>query len=111
LRRAGTGFAGFYASLLMGAKGAGAATSTAFLEPVVQIYESLKEGNRDKALKAQEGVIRLRAVLRSYPPISAYKKACEFRGIQAGPPCLPLRPLTSEEEKKLRGELEALGLL
>ena len=100
-----------YASLLMGARGAVAATSTAFPEPVVQIYESLKEGNRDKALKAQEVVIKMRAILRSYPPISAYKKACEFRGIQAGPPRLPLRPLTPEEEKKLRGELEGLGLL
>lgn len=78
---------------------------------MVQIYESLKEGNRDKALKAQEVVIRLRATLRSYPPIAAYKKACELRGIQAGPPRLPLRPLTPEEEKKLRGELEGLGLL
>jgi 4-hydroxy-tetrahydrodipicolinate synthase len=100
-----------YASLLMGAKGAVAATSTAFPEPVVQIYENLKEGNRDKALQAQEVVIKMRAVLRSYPPIAAYKKACEFRGIQAGPPRLPLRPLTPEEEKKLRGELEGLGLL
>jgi len=53
----------------------------------------------------------MRAVLRSYTPIAAYKKACEFRGIQAGPPRLPLRPLTEEEAKKLKGELEALGLL
>ncbi len=100
-----------YASLLMGAKGAVAATSTSFPEPVVEIYESLKAGNRDKALKAQERVARLRAVLRTYTPIAAYKKALEFRGIQAGPPRLPLRPLTAEETKKLRGELEALGLV
>lgn len=100
-----------YSSLLMGARGAVAATSTAFPEPVVEIYENLKAGNRDKALKAQELVARLRAVLRSYTPIAAYKKALEFRGIQAGPPRLPLRPMTPEETKKLRGELEALDLL
>ena len=70
-----------------------------------------EEGNRDKALKAQEVVIKMRRVLRGYTPIAAYKKACEFRGIPAGPPRLPLRPLTPEEEKKLRGELEALGLV
>jgi len=100
-----------YASLLMGAKGAVAATSTAFPEAVVEIYESLKAGNREKALKAQERVARLRAILRTYTPIAAYKKALEFRGIQAGPPRLPLRPLTQEETKKLRGQLEELGLL
>ncbi len=100
-----------YASLLMGAKGAVAATSTAFPEPVVEIYESLKAGDRNKALKAQERVAKLRAVLRTYTPIAAYKKALEFRGIQAGPPRLPLRPLTQEETKKLRGQLEELGLL
>ncbi len=100
-----------YSSLLMGAMGAVAATSTAFPEVVVEIYESLKAGNREKALKAQEKVARLRAVLRGYPPIAAYKKALEFRGIQAGPPRLPLRPLTPEESKKLRVQLEELGLL
>jgi dihydrodipicolinate synthase/N-acetylneuraminate lyase len=100
-----------YASLLMGAKGAVAATSTAFPEPVVEIYESLKAGNRDKALKAQELVARLRVVLRSYPPIAAYKKALEFRGIKAGPPRLPLRSLTQEETERLRGQLHELGLL
>jgi 4-hydroxy-tetrahydrodipicolinate synthase len=100
-----------YASLLMGAKGAVAATSTAFPEPVVEIYENLKAGNRDKALKAQELVARLRAVLRSYPPIAPYKKALEFRGIKAGSPRLPLRPLTPEETERLRGQLDELKLL
>lgn len=100
-----------YSSLLMGAMGAVAATSTVFPEIVVEIYESLKAGNREKALKAQETVARLRAVLRGYTPIAAYKKALEFRGIQAGPPRLPLRPLTPEESKKLRVQLEELRLL
>lgn len=100
-----------YASLLMGARGAVAATSTAFPEPVVEIYENLRAGNREKALKAQALVARLRVVLRSYPPIAAYKKALEFRGIQAGPPRLPLRPLTPEETERLRGQLRELGLL
>ena len=100
-----------YASLLMGAKGAVAATSVAFPEAVVEIYENLKAGNRDKALKAQDRVARLRAVLRSYPPIAAYKKALEFRGIPAGPPRLPLRPMTPQETERLKAELGELRLL
>ena len=100
-----------YASLLMGAKGAVAATSVAFPEAVVEIYDSLKAGNREKALKAQERVARLRAVLRGFPPIAAYKKALEFRGIPAGPPRLPLRPMTAQESERLKAELGELRLL
>ncbi|HSR13231.1 MAG TPA: dihydrodipicolinate synthase family protein, partial [Thermodesulfobacteriota bacterium] len=100
-----------YSSLLMGAKGAVAATSTAFPEWVVEIYGKLKAGKQEEALRAQEKVTRLRAVFRGYVPIAAHKKALEFRGIKAGPPRLPLRPLSEEESKKLRKELEGLGLL
>lgn len=99
-----------YASLLMGGSGAVAATATVFPEPVVEIYESLKAGDQEKALKAQDTVIKLRAVFRSYPPIASYKKALEFRGIDGGVPHTPLRPMTPEEIKKLKAELEALGL-
>ncbi len=99
-----------YASLLMGGSGAVAATATAFPEPVVEIYESLKAGDRERALKAQDLVIKLRAIFRGYTHIAPYKKALEFRGINAGVPHSPLRPLTAEESKKLKEQLEALNL-
>ncbi|CEP69391.1 Aldolase-type TIM barrel [Moorella glycerini] len=99
-----------YASLLMGCSGAVAATATVFPEPVVEIYESLKAGDRERALRAQDLVIKLRAIFRSYTHVAPYKKALEFRGIDAGVPHSPLRPLTSEESRKLREQLEDLGL-
>lgn len=100
-----------YASLLMGGSGAVAATAAVFPEPVVEIYEGLKAGDRERALRAQDVVVKLRAVFRSYPPIAPYKKALEFRGMDGGAPREPLRPMTPEEVKKLRGELEAIGVL
>ncbi|MHB8917187.1 MAG: dihydrodipicolinate synthase family protein [Desulfocucumaceae bacterium] len=100
-----------YSSLLMGSSGAIAATATAFPEPVVEIYEALKAGDRERALRAQDVVIGLRAVFRSYPPVAPYKKALEFRGLDGGIPRAPLRAMTPEEVKRLRGELESLGLL
>lgn len=100
-----------YSSLLMGGSGAIAATATAFPEPVVEIYEALKAGDRERALRAQDVVIGLRAVFRSYPPVAPYKKALEFRGLDGGIPRAPLRAMTPEEVKRLRGELESLGLL
>lgn len=99
-----------YSSILMGGSGAVAATATAFPEPVVEIYNSLKAGDRARALQAQNKVIKLRAIFRSYVPIAPYKKALEFRGIDAGVPHSPLRPLTEEEGKRLKEQLEGLGL-
>lgn len=99
-----------YASLLMGGSGAVAATATVFPEPVVEIYESLKAGDQERALQAQDTVIKLRAIFRSYAPIAPYKKALELRGIDAGVPRTPLRPLTPEESNKLRQQLADLGL-
>jgi 4-hydroxy-tetrahydrodipicolinate synthase len=100
-----------YASLLMGGSGAVAATATVFPEPVVEIYESLKAQDMKRALKAQETVIKLRAIFRSYTPIAPYKEALKLRGIDGGIPHPPLRPLTTEESQRLRAELEALGVL
>jgi dihydrodipicolinate synthase/N-acetylneuraminate lyase len=99
-----------YASLMMGGSGAVAATSAAFPEPAVEIYQAYRAGDPERALKAQNSVIKLRTLLRSYPPVASYKKVLEWRGIAAGEPRPPLRPMTPEECRKFRGELEGLGL-
>ena len=65
-----------YASLLMGAKGAVAATSVAFPEAVVEIYENLKAGNRDKGVESPGS--RCPAPCRP-------AKLSAHRGLQEGP--------------------------
>ncbi len=99
-----------YSAILAGGQGAASATSCAYPEPVVAIWNRIKAGDLKGARKAQDVVTQLRAVFRSYPPVASYKKALEFRGIKGGFPRRPLRPLTPEEERKLKLELEAVKI-
>ena len=98
-----------YSCLLMGGSGGVSATATAFPEPVVEIYENIRAGNLEKALAAQDKVIKLRAIFRSYLPIPAYKQVLKWRGLNAGVPRTPLRQLNASEQEKLRASLAAIG--
>ena len=98
-----------YSCLLMGGSGGVSATATAFPETVVEIYDSLLKGDREKALAAQDKVIKLRAIFRSLMPIPAYKEVLKWRGLNAGIPRRPLRPLTAAESDSLRSSLAAIG--
>jgi 4-hydroxy-tetrahydrodipicolinate synthase len=98
-----------YSALAIGGSGAVAATATALPEPVVAIYDNWLRGDHAKALEAQDKVIKLRALFRSFTPIAPYKKVLEWRGIRAGIPRLPLRDLTEAESNRLRSALAELG--
>lgn len=99
-----------FSSLLIGGSGAVAATSTAFPEEVVAIYNNWYKGNHDKALAAQDKVIKLRAIFRSFAPIAAYKQVLAWRGIAAGIPRQPLRGLTAAEQERLRAAIHEIGI-
>lgn len=98
-----------YSCLLMNGNGGISATATTFPETVVEIYNALQAGDREKALAAQDKVIKLRAIFRSYTPIPAYKEVLKWRGLDAGIPRRPLRPLTEAESEKLRADLAKIG--
>jgi 4-hydroxy-tetrahydrodipicolinate synthase len=98
-----------YGALAIGGSGAVAATATAIPEPVVAIYDNWRRGDHAKALEAQDKVIKLRSLFRSFTLIAPYKKVLEWRGIKAGIPRLPLRDLTEAESDRLRCALAELG--
>jgi len=98
-----------YSSLLMGGSGGVSATATAFPEPVVEIYENIRSGNLEKALAAQDKVIKLRAIFRSYLPIPAYKQVLKWRGLNAGVPRTPLRQLNASDRKNCGPRLPRLA--
>lgn len=97
--------------LVMGAHGGVSASSTAFPEFVVDIYKYYQMGDLLKAKEAQRLVSRIRKVLQSTTYLTACKKALEWRGIDVGIARRPIREMSSEEERKLRSALEALGVL
>lgn len=99
-----------YSAILAGGQGAVSATSTVYPEPLVAIWNRLQANDLAGARQAQDVVMKLRTVFRSYPPVASYKKALELRGIHGGFPRRPLRSLTPEEENKLKNDLNAIIL-
>ena len=73
-----------YSALAIGGSGAIAATSTAFPEAVVAIYDLWKRGEHAKALEAQSTVIKLRAIFRSFPAIAPYKTVLKWPASRSG---------------------------
>lgn len=98
-----------YSCLVIGGSGAVSATAAAFPELVVSIYKHWAAKNAEKALQAQDKVIKLRAIFRSFTAIAPYKKVLEWRGLNAGVTRSPLRGLTDMETAKLRHDLEKIG--
>ncbi len=100
------------AALIVGVNAEISGTANIAPELLVEIYESYKEGNYEKALKLQRKLNVLKRAVYSIGSsnISSIKAALEMRGVKAGIPKKPIRPLNSEEISKLKDKLSALGL-
>jgi len=79
-------------------------------ELLVQLYHAFKKGEYQKALNLQA---KINAVKRAVAgiPIAPVKAALELRGIKAGLPKRPLRPLKESEMSSLKEKLASLDLM
>jgi len=102
----------FLAVLIAGASAEISGTANVAPELLVEIYESYKEDDLRKALKLQRKLNALKRVLYEIGSsnVSSIKAALEMRGVKAGVPKKPLRPLNSEELSRLKDKLSALNL-
>lgn len=102
----------FLAALIVGASAEISGVANAAPELMVELYESFKENNLKRALDLQRKVNALRRVLYGVGPsnIAAIKAALELRGVRAGLPKKPLRPMKPDEVDKLKEKLSALKL-
>jgi len=98
-----------FAALMMGAKAQISGTANVAPELLVGVYEHYKKGEYKEALDLQTKIDFVARTLAG-PPISKIKKALELRGVKAGLPKRPLRPLTQEETSGLEEKLKALDL-
>lgn len=100
------------AALLVGANAEISGVANAAPELMVELYESFKENNITRALELQRKVNALRRIFYTSGPsnIASIKAAMELRGIRAGLPRKPLRPLKSDEIARLKDKLSALNL-
>lgn len=100
----------FLAALLIGVHAEISGIANVAPELLVELYENFRDGKYRKALELQRKINALRRILYSGPPIAPIKAALELRGIRAGMPRKPLRPLKPEEISRLKDELKSLNL-
>jgi len=102
----------FLAALIVGASAEISGVANAAPELMVELYEAYRENDYGRALNLQRKVNALRRILYGIGPsnIAAIKAAMELRGVRAGLPRKPLRPMKSDEVARLKDKLSALGL-
>lgn len=88
-------------TLMAGGGGAIAATANVFPEAVVSIYENWKRGNYDQAESSQRVLRDLRNAFQLGTLPSVLKEALNIIGFPAGPPRLPVSPLTGNGRSEL----------
>lgn len=93
-------------SLAVGGTGTVDVISNVFPEIVVDLYESVKKGNLEKAKELHAKVVRIWDVMWRLPYPAVYKEALRLRGIDLGGVTRPLRDLTEDEKKILQKLVE-----
>ncbi len=100
-----------FVAFVIGAQAHISGISNLFPELAVDLYNSVKKGNLERAKQLQSKINDIKRVLKKVSEIAAYKAALKFRGINAGIPSSPLRPLTDEEFQELEKNLQKLQLI
>ncbi len=94
------------------AAGADAGIGTTYnvmLPEYIDIYNSFKSGNIEKAGSIQRRINSVTEIMKRYGTIPAAKYMCGLMCSDVGNAMLPLRRLTAEEGRQLEAELEAAG--
>lgn len=99
------------ASLAMGAQGA-IGTTYSFLAPIYRsVVDSVAKGDLAAAQAAQATSRCIVDIALSYGGFPAFKLMSKWAGADCGPVRAPLQNLSAEEERGLRAELDAAGVL
>lgn len=94
--------------LQAGAVGGVSALSSVFPEPGVKVYNAFIQGDLETAQAQQVLIGKLRDAVKTGPYLAAYKEALRWRGVPAGFPRRPLRPLSPAELDEVLGLLTPL---
>lgn len=100
----GAGDSMMLTNFTLGAVGHVCAVSNIFPELALSLYKAVENSNIAKARELQFKVSSIRNILRGID-IAPYKAALKLRGIDAGYPAKPLRPLTDDESNALLDKL------
>lgn len=98
-------------ALMIGADAQISGSANVVPEMMVGIYEHARKGEYEKALNLQKTWREaMRVVFSMRLPSASLKTALELRGVKAGIPKRPLRPMKAEEVSVLKEKLRALNL-
>jgi len=100
-----------FVAFVIGAQAHISGISNLFPELAVDLYNSVKRGDLEKAKQLQSKINDIKRILKKVSEIAAYKAALKLRGINAGIPSSPLRPLTEEEFQELKENLQQFSLV
>ncbi|WP_339226874.1 dihydrodipicolinate synthase family protein [Oceanobacillus sp. FSL K6-2867] len=100
----------FLPALALGCDGVVSGVSCVFPEPFVEIYKAYQNKELDRARELQRHADKLITLLKGGSNMSYFKKAIEYRGIQAGSVKAPQLDIGSQEEKELIEKLDGWKL-
>ena len=96
-------------ALATGAQGA-VGSSFNFAAPLyLRLMLAFERGELDEARELQHRSTRLISLLARYGYMGAAKATMSMLGIEVGPPRLPNRALTADQQTRLRADLQGLG--
>jgi 4-hydroxy-tetrahydrodipicolinate synthase len=99
-----------FSALMMGARGAVPATGNIAPALLVEIYETFRKGDLERAKAAQLRLNPLRLALTLCTAPGGVKAALDLLGQSIGPCRSPVSGLAAEKKVKMRAALEAAGL-
>jgi 4-hydroxy-2-oxoglutarate aldolase len=102
------GAALIYPALAVGARGAILALASALPELCVQVFESVKAGQHDRAKELQLVLGNASKRIVSEAGIAGVKYAMDLRGYQGGVPRSPLLPLKEDKKQQIAAIISAL---
>lgn len=95
----------------LGADGFVSATSDAFPELAVALWDAARAGDSDRAFRFQSQFSRLGQLLGFGPPLACLEAACRHRGLLKRMLPAPYRSLDEAAAKKVAALLEKVGVL
>jgi 4-hydroxy-tetrahydrodipicolinate synthase len=98
-------------ALSLGGKGAILAVANVIPRTCAELVAAYKEGDNGKASKRQHTLSHVNKVLvADLPQVAAIKATLEAMGYKAGPPRMPLSPLTEPQRKTAAEALKSIRL-
>jgi 4-hydroxy-tetrahydrodipicolinate synthase len=99
-----------YPAIVMGAKGAITGYANGFPDVYADFLKTIKSGDMEAASRKHFEINTLRSKLQK-PPLAPHYEALRLRGVDAGVPRAPLRPMNDKERAEFKESLVKLGVL